>query len=388
MPIGSVSFIAAFLLLGVLDGTGYAETASATPVDGAQAQVDTITFTSVANSATYSATLTDGIHTASISITTDGSATDTEAGNAWVAAIEASALAGGMVTAVNVAGVVTTTGRTPGLALTWAEVTDAGGDMAIANVTAASTGSTYPLGRVVQTSVSGTQLRAALPTTPTQGTAVVTVTHAASSTYRINLGLRSPLGVQTTVAIGFSAGADVTATGAAAEAAIEASTAIYGVAGLLQAAPAAPSGSNVAVTITLPAGWSYIQTATTGDVTSAGAAALAFAAGTTAGAVPAFAVVYRPSDLSSPTIGGSAPNYIDGGLAIPLAIKTGQRNVVVADLGVASLNAPLFYETAAGANRGLPLLTPTATALPMPGWGVRDRTTNSDGTTFSRVGAA
>lgn len=389
MPIGSVAFIAAFLTLGALSGTAPYETGSATPVDGATAQVSTVTFSSVSNSSPYAVGFNDGIHSTTVSITTDGSATDTEAGDLFVAALEADPIASGMFSGVNATGTVTLTARTPGLAITLTEVTDTGGHMALATTTSASSGTQYPLGRFVQLDVSGTQVRASLPDTPTQGTIAVTVTHAASSTYRISLGLRSPFGVQTTVEIGFSAGANVTATGAAMEAAVEASTAIYGVAGLLQAAPATPSGSDVVVTITLPAGWSYIHTATTGDVTTAGAAALAFAAGTTAGAVPACAIVHDPGNLSSTTLGGSTPTYIDGGKEVPFCTRTGLGNVVVADPGSApSFGAMVFYETAAGANRGLPLITPTATSLPTV-WVWRERVTNSsDGQTFARVGAA
>lgn len=387
MPIGSVSAIALFLALGALTGTGYAETGSAIPVDGPVAQVSTVTFSSPDNSSPYSVSFDDGIHSTTVAITTDGSATATEAGDLFVAALEDDPIAAGMMTGVNVTGTVTLTARTPGLTITLAEVVDTGAHMAIATVTAASAGTTYPVGRVVQLTQDVTQILASLPDTPTQGTITLTITHNASDVYDASLFLRDPLGRPVTASLTFAAGGNVTATGAAAVAAVAASKAAYGVAGLITAVAGTPAGAVVVVTITLPAGWSFDATASFAVVIGTGPYTIA--AGTAAGAVLAAAVVYRPSNLSSPTLGESAPDYIDAGKEVPIAFKTGQRSVVVLDPGSApALGAQVYYETAAGASRGKVLITPTATSLPLPGWAWRGRTTNSDGTVYGQVGAA
>ena len=378
------------VILGGLTGTipGLV-LAAAVPGDGAVQQVGTITFSSPSNSSPYSVSFTDPStgQTTTVAITTDGSATAAEASAAFLAAAEADPIANGFASFVDdLAGVVTYTVRQPNRTITVAEVVDTGAHMAVAVTTAAAAASTYPLGRVVQLSATTAtnQYIASLPDTPTQGTAVVTITHAASSTYRIALGVRDANGTFTSIPIAFSAGANVTATGAAAVAAVAASTAAYGVAGLIAAAAASPSGSDVAVTITLPAGWAYVNSATTGDVTSAGAAALAFAAGTTAGSVPPIALVYHPGNLSSATIAGAQPTAIDAGTTVPIALSKARVNVP--NLSSGSLGTPLFYETAAGASRGLLVVTPTATCLPAPGYTLLARNLTSVGAdTLSQV---
>lgn len=379
------------VILGGLTGTLPAPVvAAAVPGDGAVQQVGTITFSSPSNSSPYSVSFTDTStgQTTTVAITTDGSATAAEASALFLAEAEADPIANGFASFVdNLSGVVTYTVRRPNRGITVAEVVDTGGHMAVAVTTAAAAASSYPLGRVVQLSATTAtnQYIASLPDTPTQGTVVVTITHAASTSYQILLGLRSPDGKLVTIPISFAGGAAVGNAATNAEAAIEASTAIYGTAGMLQAASAAPVGSDVAVTITLPAGWAYVSTATTGIVdVQDGGGALAFAAGTTAGSVPPIAIVYHPGNLSSATIAGSQPTAIDAGYEVPIALRGVRVNVP--NLSSGSLGTQLYYETAAGASRGLLVVTPTATSLPAPGYTLVARNLTSVGSdTLSQV---
>lgn len=389
MILSQFSMYAAVILGGLTGTTPFPDLAAAVPGDGAVSQVGTITFSSPSNSSPYAVSFTDPStgQTTTLTITTDGSATDAEASALLLVEANADPIANGFASfSDDGAGVVTYTVRQPNRTITVAEVTDTGNHMAVAVTTAAAAASSYPLGRVVQLSATAgsTQLVASLPDTPTQGTAVVTVTFAASSTYRIALGAQDSFGRFTSIPIAFSGGANVTAAGAALVAAVAASTAAYGVAGLITASAATPAGSDVAVTITLPAGWAYVNSATTGDVTSATTAALAFAAGTTAGSVPPIALVYHPGNLSSATIGGAQPTAIDAGTVVPIA--RARVRVNVPNLASGSLGTPLFYETASGASRGLLVVTPTATSLPAPGYTLVARGLSSVGSdTLSQV---
>ena len=371
------------VVLGGLTSTSPAPLlCAAVPGDGAVQQVTTVTFSSPSNSSPYAVSLTDTTtgQTTTLSITTDGSATDAEASALLLAEAEADPIAGSFCSfADNGAGVVTFTVLQPGRAITFAEVTDTGGHMAISTTTAAAAASSYPLGRVVQLSANtgSNEYIASLPDTPTQGTITLTITHAASSTYFVDLTLLDPQGRTASTELKFASGADVTATGAAAVAAIALLKAAYGVAGLITGSAAAPSGSDVVVTVTLPAGWAFLNSAT--DVITGGAAAIVVAAGTTAGSVPLAGIVYHPGNLSSATIGGAAPTAIDAGYTVPVA--RARTRVNVPNLASGSLGAALFYETAAGASRGLLVVTPTATSLPLPGCTLVARNLASTGST-------
>jgi hypothetical protein len=358
------------VILGGLTSTSPAPLlCAAVPGDGAVQQVTTVTFSSPSNSSPYAVSLTDTTtgQTTTLEIETDGSATAAEASALLLAAAQADPIAGSFCSfADDGAGVVTFTVLQPGRAITFAEVTDTGGHMAISTTTAAAAASSYPLGRVVQLSAStgSNQYVASLPDTPTQGTFTTTVTHAASSTYRLSVALRGPRpGENATAVISFASGAAVGDTSTNAVAAINAIAAIYGVAGLIVGSAGSPSGNDFVLTGTLPAGWAFENA--TADVTGSGAVMTTPAAGTTAGSVPLAGIVYHPGNLSSDTIGGAAPTAIDAGYTVPVA--RARCRVNVPNLASGSLGVALFYETAAGASRGLLVVTPTATSLPLPG---------------------
>jgi hypothetical protein len=288
--------------------------------NGAVAQVSTVTFSSPSNSSPYSISVTDPFTfvTAIIAITTDSGTSAAEASAAMYAAFIANPLAFGLFSAADDgAGVVTLTARTPGLAITVAEVVDTGAHMAVATPTVAAAATEYTFGKAVEIYfVSGVR-KARIPPSPTLGTVTLTITHAASSTYLASLSvLDYATNSANEFAISFASGANVTATGANAVAAAAAIN-TFGP-GAITATAATPVGSDVVVTITLPAGMQF----TSGSkITTGSGAALTIGGGVDASNPGVLALVYDPGDDSSDTYGTGSRTTIRGGTAVPYMLR-------------------------------------------------------------------
>lgn len=333
--------------------------------DGAVAQVSTITFSSPDNSSPYSVSVTDpdtGL-SETVAITTDGSATAAEASALMLAAWKIKPLAFGLFSiADDGAGVNTLTARTKNKAITVAEVVDTGSHMAIATATAAAAATTYTLARAIERYRSGGLLYGRVPVQPTRGTITFTVTHAATSTYQYNIAVKNAAtGELANLAFWASSGANVTATGAAVVTAIEAVNNLG--TGLIDASAATPSGSDVAITITLPTGWT-IEEAMVPIVAGSGAASTTPAQGTAGGTVPELGLIYDPGDSSSDTLGTGARTTLRPGTTIP-AIYAGAA-VLVSAAAAPTAGAPVLVDFGASG-----ALTPTAsvTTAPLAGRG-------------------
>ncbi len=330
------------------------------PGNGPVAQVSTITFSSPSNSSPYSVSVTDpdtGL-SETVAIVTDGSATNAEASGLMLAAWKLKPLAFGLFSiADDGAGVNTLTARTPNKAITVAEVVDTGGHMALATSTAAAAATTYTLARAIERYTSGGQLYGRIPVQPTQGTVTFTVTHAATSTYQYNISVRNVSSGQiANLAFWAASGANVTATGASVVTAIEAVDTLG--TDLIDGTAATPSGSDVAITITLPTGWTFASAAVP-IVSGAGAASTTPAQGTAGGTVPELGLIYDPDDSSSDTLGTGARTTLRAGTPIP-AIYAGVA-VLVSAAAVPTAGAPVLVDfSASGA------LTPTASATTAP----------------------
>lgn len=325
MPIGSLTAepIATGLGKIVRQMRSTPNAGSAAPGNGAVAQVTTVTFSSPSNSSPYSITVTDPYTSVTelVSITTDSSATAAEASALLAAAILLKPLTYGLFSvADDGAGVVTLTARTPGLAISVVETTDTGGHMAVATATAAAAATEYTFAKAVELYFASGVRKARIPVQPTRGTFTFTLTHDASSSYLQNVAVKNvATGEINTLSAYYASGANVTATGA------NAVTAWGNVnnlgTGFITAAAASPSGATVAITVTLPTGWTFASAATPVVISGGTAASTTPAVGTAGGTVPDMALVYDAGDDSSDTLGTGSRTTIRGGTAVPYVLN-------------------------------------------------------------------
>lgn len=362
MPIGSLTREPIGNALGKIVRTlGAPLAGAAAPGNGAVAQVTTVTFSSPSDSSPYAITTTDpytGV-TELVSITTDGSASNAEASALLLAEIQSSPLTFGLFSAADDgAGVVTLTARTPGLAVSVVETTDTGGHMALTTTTAAAAATEYTFGKAVELYFASGVRKARIPVQPTRGTFTSTLTHDASSSYLQNVSVRNvATGEIASLSVYFASGANVTATGANAVTAWGACNTLG--TGFITAAAAAPSGATVAITVTLPTGWTFASAQTPVVISGGTAASTTPAVGTAGGTVPEMALVYDPGDDSSDTLGTGARTTIRGGTAVPYA----QRGfgLLVNPATAPSAGDPVLVDFAASGG-----LTPTASATTAP----------------------
>ncbi len=367
MPIGSLTAepIATGLGKIVRQMRSTLNAGSAAPGNGAVAQVTTVTFSSPSNSSPYSITTTDpytGV-TELVSIATDGSATDAEASALMLLAVQDSPLTFGYFSAAdNGAGVVTLTARTPGLAISVVETTDTGAKMAVATPTAAAAATEYTFGRAVElywsTANGISSRRARIPVQPTRGTFTFTLTHDASSSYVLNVAvLNAATNERTNLGVSFASGANVTATGANAVTAWNACNNLGS--GLISAAAASPSGATVAITVTLPTGWTFASAQTPTVITGGTAACTTPAVGTAGGTVPEMALVYDAGDDSSDTLGTGSRTTIRGGTVVPYLLNGAA--LLVNPAVAPTSGQPVLVDFAAAGG-----LTPTASVTTAP----------------------
>ena len=336
-------------------------TGAAAPGNGAVAQVTTVTFSSPSNSSPYSISVTDPYTyvVTTIAIETDSSATAGEASALMYAEFIANPIAFGLFSAADDgAGVLTLTARTPGQAITVAEVVDTGGHMAVATATAAAAASEYSFGKAVEIYFSGATRMARVPVQPARGTFTFTLTHDASSSYNLQVSVTNPATAESAnLSVYFASGANVTATGANAVTAWGACNTLGS--GLISASAASPSGATVVITVTLPTGWTFASAQTPVVITGGTAACTTPAVGTVGGTVPQMGLVYDPGDDSADAYGLGSRTTIRGGTAVPYAVN----GCAIIVLPAVAPTAGQFVLVDFAANGGL---TPTASATTAP----------------------
>lgn len=325
MPIGSLTAepIATGLGKIVRQMRSTPNAGAAAPGNGAVAQVTTVTFASPTNSETYSTLTTDPLTgvTETVSITLDSSTSAAEASAAYLAAVKLKPLTYGLFSpADDGAGVVTLTARTPNQAITIAAVLNPGSHMTLATATAPAAATEYTFGKAVELYFASGVRKARIPVQPTRGTFTFTLTHAATSSYGLFVGVTNiATGEITTLPAYFASGANVTATGANAVTAWNACNNLG--TGLISAAAATPSGSTVAITVTLPTGFTFSSASDPVIVTSGAAACTTPAVGTAGGTVPDMALVYDAGDDSSDTLGTGSRTTVRGGTVVPYVLN-------------------------------------------------------------------
>jgi len=361
MPIGSLYAEPIALGLGKIVRflSNTPQKLSPAPGNGATAQVTSVTFSSVSNSSVYTVRVTDpySFQYDDVSITTDSSATDAEASALLAAAWLLKPIANSLFSAADAgAGVVNLTARTGNLAITVAAQANPGTHMAIAQVTAPAAATEYTFGKAVELYWASGVRKARIPVQPTRGTFVLNITHDASAQYIVNPNIQNvATGEIATLATVFSSGANVTATGAAAVVAVNANNTLG--TGLISASAATPSGATVAVTVTLPTGWTFVSAPN--GVATAGTAAISVAAGTAGGTVPDMGLVFDAGDDSSDTLGTGSRTTVRGGTVVPVFIRGGALLVNPA----AAPSADQFVLVDFAATGGL---TPTASVTTAP----------------------
>lgn len=273
----------------------------------------------------------------------------------------------GLATAKGSGTVVVITAATPGVSgdIAVAEVADPTSDLSISEITSGAAAPTYQIGRFVARSsvslASQVQGETIAALTAAAGPVVTySLTYGAASTYSSIVFAEDAAGQQVGGGdISWSGGADLPAALAAGVAALEAAF-----------PDAVVAASSPDITVSFPVG--YTVSLISSDVSGSGGAE-AITGAVTPGSQSQFPLLVTDGQDQSPaTTGGTVTTY-SGDAAIPCARAGGVW--VVEDPGAAvTAGAPVYIETASGANLGRPYTTPTPTrqAHPFARWYARD----------------
>lgn len=354
---------------GCLAGTiGLAMLLAAFSSDLEVAQVTTVTVGGATNSALYSIRVVDQDgNGATVSYTSDGSATTAEIAAGLLAAAVADPLFSALVAATGpTSTTIRLTNRIGGADQTFTVSfpDNPSTQLTQAATTAAADAATYIIGRFAEVSgQEGANLTVETLDSFTPASIAYTVTHGAGATYSGTFTVNNPLtGGQDAISWTASAGANLAATLVNINAAL--TTAVSGIVGAV-VATASP-----VVSVTLPGGWGQpLSIAADG---SGGGGAPAMTAATTAStALPRYVLV-RDSDDWAP-VRGQPTNEIQpfNGRAVPVPVVARGNGSVwgveIASGASVTAGAQVYVETAAGATLGRVTPTPSTTAAPVAG---------------------
>lgn len=314
---------------------------------------------SPSNATTYSATVSSArlSEDVVVSYTTDASATQAELVTGLKSALNQDARVGGLLKATESGTTITLTGR-DSATFTVVETADPDSKLTVANTVDAADFATYGIGRFVAltpsvaTGVAG--YTAAKPSAGTLPALGLTLTHAASQTYTIDLTYTDQDGKVQTAVVEWASGA------AAADTDNNAETALGNL-------------GWTGITVTNPAEGSVILTGRIGEsiayenASATGAADLT-AAVTAGDARSMLGMVLEPSGLEIDPTTGVAASYVRAGTSFD-ALRAGSKfRVAVEYPGSApTVGAAVYVETAAGANNGRPYPASSATRELLPG---------------------
>ena len=317
-----------------------AQTVGLRPATGATAQVVTLTITSPSSGVNYAISVTPYGGSAQVITVASTSTTAADLVALFLAACKANAAISGACSLSSTSSTLVFTDRTPGTQVTtFAEVTDAGGDLAFSTTTAGADASTYTFSRVYPTSVDtarGGERTVSQPSTLAGPVLTLTQTHDASGAYSLDVTATDPLGRVVTYVLSWEKGANAAGTDDNAEAELLAEM------GTLVAIANPSTG---VVTATFPVGYRVGYA----DATATGGSAALVPSVTTGSATPSAPALILRNDDPSETIATVRSATRSG--SIPLGFLRGAGvQLVVDDPGAAVTEGdPVWVDSATGA---------------------------------------